>query len=556
MKKILFLFGFIFLTFFSFNTNVHANVHTGISYDSNEHFNIFYEIKENTPMANTLLSNNYNSLCSLWGLNCTNNNYRFYIAYSSDFEKIFKTTNISIPENSKYVVFYPHNPGKVTRNGITYFHQIGSVNTHIPYIYLDSKGERIDFSSYGTVDYNYNDLLNQLFTYDFNNTSKEDIENFTYFISALWYCSSGPTLYGMFEKTYVTDVIYDDERLLIDDSEVNSNIFTKIKNTWLDLFNSDSLIDAKQLNLDFFQKNPYMTDTQKPSSMFTILNYSNSVVPPYGFKPLNFKYEDISVSGYLFIPKNINNQTNRNLYGYTTDLPRKSFANENIASVKQGVSGFSLNSNNSISALAEKNADYHINYKENYQLYDLDYQTKLANKYPDYKTTTTAIWVSHAIKYDSVLYYNPNAFNVCPLYTTGTTTNDTGDTILTYNSCTFTNPVTNEEVTLSGDDFYNTISSTNTVGASPNIGITGDGLDEYNKYNELWETDESGNLTGFSITSVLKQLHSFLTSFIAVITTIFASFTLFFNALPLEIRGLLYFSLIGGVILLFWKLIH
>jgi len=557
MKKILFLFSFTFLTFFSFNSNVHANVHTGISYDANEHFNIFYEIKENTEFANFLLTNDLNSLCSHWSIsNCYSDN-QLFIAYSSDFKNYFP--DFSIPEDSKYVVFYSSTSSTFYRSGTTYSILPSSGDYNRAIYFLDKDGYRLSPDiNYKLSGDTYSSKIKQLFSYSFSGTSKEDIENFTYFISSFWYAKHNIVIQGLFEKTYVTDVIYDEERLLIDDSKVNENIFTKIKNSWLNLINSDSLIESEQLNLKFFQENAYLSDTKSPTSMYHILNYTNSIIPPSGFVSLNFKIDSKRVDGYLFIPKNINNNLNRNLYGYTSDFPRSSFSNESNISIKQAVSGFSLSNEDSLSALSEKNADYFFQYKRNNKLYDLDYQTRLSKKYPDFKSTTSAIWVSHAIKYDTTLYYNPSAFSVCPLYSTGTTTDsETGSVLLTYNSCTYTNPVTNNEVTLTGDEFYNTISSTNTIGASANIFDDSESQQELaGEYSELYDYNEDGTIKGFNISSTLNEVKTFLNTFIGVIATIFASFTLFFNALPLEIRGLLYFSLVGGAILLFWKLIR
>lgn len=567
MKKFFFLFGFLFLTFFSFNSDVHANVHTGISYDAHEKFNIFYELKQNTPMANLLLGKDIKSLSSYLGYD--NPNY-ISISYFSEV-KTYLQEGYSLPDNAKYIIFISDSwdgNGKkipsISRNGDSYKDSTGfSVGGYHDFILLDENANLLKINYDGVIRYNFGVVsfftpsVNNAFTYKFSGTSKESIENFSYFISHFWYFIS-INMSGLYEYTYVTDILYDDERLLIDNSEVNKNIFTKIKDSWLSLTNSDSLISASQLNLDYFQKNNYMTSVEPPKDTYTILNYSNSIVPPNGFKSLNFKVDDNTVDGYLFIPKNIDNVMNRDLYGYTSDLPRSSFSNDSTSYVRQGISAFSLNEKNSFSSLGEKNADYLFKYSQNFKLYNLGYKEKLSNKYPDFKSSFTAIWVAHAIKYNSILYYNPKAFQVCPLYTTGTTTDsETGATIFTYSSCSFRNPVNGEQITVSGTDFYDIISSTNTIGASVDITETDeDELSKYDKYNELYETDENGNVTGFSITGVLKELKTFLASFIDVIATIFTSFTLFFNALPLEIRGLLYFSLIGGAIILFWKLIH
>lgn len=552
IKKLLFTFCFIFITFFSFRIGVNANVHTGISYDAHEKFNIFYEMKNNTSMANLLLSKNIEELSSYIGTNTS-----FYMIFYYDEVKDYLRDNVDIPKNTKYVILYALDSGGLglKRTGSDYSLSFNSsYYITISCVFFDENAKIVKKGTTGEI---FSDLPYS-YTYAFSDTSKNDIEQFSYFISKFWYFKN-LNMNGMFETTYVTDIIYDDERLLIDDSEVNKNIFTKIKEKWLGLTKSDSLIDARQLNLTYFQKNNYMTDKDNPKPLYDILNYDTTLTPPNGFKSLNFKTDSSKqVEAYFFIPKNTDSSMNRNLYGYTTELPRKSFANDQVSSIKQAVQAFSLNDKNKMNVLSDEYVDYHVKYEQNYKLYDLAYKQKLSKIYPDINFNQTVISVSHAIKYNSVLYYNPKAFDICPLYSTGTTVDsETGATISTYSECSFTNPVTGDKVTLSGQDFYEIASSANGIGASTNIFDDAESQREAaDKYGELYETDENGNLTGFSLTNILKQLKSFLKNFIDVITTIFSSFTMFFNALPVEIRGLLYFGLIGGVILLFWKLIH
>ncbi len=552
MKKMIYTLSFAFFMFFCFNSNVHANVHTGISYDAHKNFNMFYEIKENTPMANLLLSKDINGLSAYF-----NTNTSFFMIFYYDEVKGYLKDNVDIPENTKYVILYALDSGGlgIKREGSDYSVSFNSTYAIvIDCAFLDEnakivkKGDREEF---------FNNLPTS-YTYSFSGRSKDDIEQFSYFISKFWYFKD-ISRRGMFETTYITDIIYDDERLLIDDSEVNKNIFTKIKDTWLGLVKSDSLIEANQLNLTYFQENNYMTDIEDPKPLYNILNYKNSVIPPDGFTPLNYKTNsDKVVDAYFFIPKNVDTSLNRNIYGYTTDLPRKSFANDSDLTIKQGVQAFSINDKNKLKVLSDEYVDYFIKYEQNNKLQDIQYKQRLSKIYPDFDSFSSVISVSHAIKYNSVIYYNPRAFDVCPLYTVGTTTDsETGATISTYAGCSFTNPVNGEKVTLSGQQFYDLASSANGIGASSNIFDDAESQRELaDKYGELYETDENGNLTGFSLANILKQLKGFLKNFISVITTIFSSFTMFFKALPAEIRGLLYFSLIGGIILLFWKLIR
>lgn len=542
MKKMFFIFAFVFFSIFTFNMEVNANVHTGISYDANEHFNIFYEIKNNTKMANLLLSKDISSLGSYLGSTISSYN-SISIYYYKDFKP---SSGLLVGDDPTYVILVSNNSLSITKESDLYTISIGGnygmATGYTDVIVLNSNAKVI----YKTVLSEYKDIPS--ISYEFSNTNKTSIENFSYFISSLWYSK---TFYrtGLFEDTYVTDVLYDNERLLIDDSEVNKNIFTKIKEKWLGLFNSDNLIDARQLNLTYFQKESYMTDTKVPISTYNILNYDNSVVPPRGFSSLNFKVNDKIVDAYFFIPKNLSSSYNRNLYGYTTSLPNKSFLNDDSGtSIKQGVQAFSINDKNIAKVLSDKYVDYHVNYEQNYKLYDLEYKQKLSKLYSDINFNSTIISISHAIKYDSILYYNPNAFTVCPLYSIDSDT---------YSTCSFVNPVNNEEITLSGEEFYNLAASGNGLGVSSNIFDDAETQRETaDKYSELYEKDENGNITGFSLTNVLQNLTSFLKNFTSVVSTIFSSFTMFFNSLPVEVRGLLYFSLIGGAIILFWKLIH
>lgn len=557
IKKLFILPFFVFSLFFIFNSDVSANVHTGISYDAHERFNVFYEIKNNTPMANFLLTKDKDALDSFLGENNLNH---VSIFYASELEP-YLLDGYSFPTGTKYIFIYTGSEvlPQLQRDGNKYFDTSGYVRysmSHYKIAFFNDDAEKLDSNFYdGLYRYFSSDIYDHL-VYEFSNTSEESINQFSYFISHFWYYDS-INMVGMFEDTYVTDVIYNGEKLLIDDSEVNQNIFTSLKDFWLGLTNSESLIDPSKLNLTYFQKFNYMTDIEKPKSTYEILNYSNTITPPDGFLPLNFEKDGRYVDGYLFIPKSVNTLMNRDLYGYTTSLPLASFSNDSNLTVKQAVSGLKLNSENKLSALGEKNADFLVNYKKNYTLYNFNYKEKLLELYPDFSSSSTAIWVSKAIKYDSVVYYNPKAFSVCPLYTTGSKVDEeTGANVSTFASCSFINPVNNEEVTLSGDSFYNAISSTNTIGASANIFDSAENQQALaDKYSELYDYDEDGNIKGFNISSVLNNLKTFLKSFVDVIATIFESFTMFFNSLPIELRGFFYFSLVGGALLLFWKLI-
>ena len=132
------------------------------------------------------------------------------------------------------------------------------------------------------------------------------------------------------------------------------------------------------------------------------------------------------------------------------------------------------------------------------------------------------------------------------------------------NSCTFTNPITNEEQTLTHEQMYTILSQHNYSGASSNIF---DSAEEQCKtatdHSQLYEYDEDCNIIGVKdgtgsggLLEGLENIGKFLNSFKAIFITIFSYFNLLFASLPYEIRSVLLFSLIAGTVLTLYKIIR
>ena len=230
-NKVLFFIAFCFSLFLI--PSVNASTKTGINIDAHEHFNYYYEQRQNTGFYQFLKTTDFSEYFS-------SSNYAFTISifYASDIENLVSDTNnhiIEVPNSAKYAILYRTRPSStsgvisISRNGNDYTVNYNSQNgwsdgpTKI-LEFFDENGNRISRvqpeNAYGR------DLLIWDFnkTFHFSNYADEDSADFTYLISS-FYISFGNSqttnslLPSIDNKIIVTDIIDDGEHYLIDDNE-------------------------------------------------------------------------------------------------------------------------------------------------------------------------------------------------------------------------------------------------------------------------------------------------------------------------------------------------
>lgn len=548
MNKKLVFFSLIFMTLFCFKTNVFASsVKVGINYDANEHFNYFYEQKNNTGFYQFLQEHRLDFEEHMRKYKTSFSSYadHYFIYYAKDLEK-YLLQDYSFPENAKYVILavdysmtYDYISHYNNKYGYGYgenfvFNSPNASSTTNLYghslIFFNDDGEYIDCTESVILD----NIKN--FYFEIEGTTEDSSAEFTYFLSNLFYFQSySVKSYNFLYDIIVTDIYFDNNHYIIDDNENYSSF-----NIWFrTFFTSAEKYDISNTQLNYFRENKYFEYNGSFISLFDIIQQDSNMAIPDGYISIDLK----GANNYLFIPKSIdNNLLNRDFYTYLPDYVETENAKigANIIDLKSGsYSYIGLSDDES-----EKKRIYELSLKKPFTLYSINFSSIL-NKYNSDKPYTdyAFVFVNRWAKTTPILYYNSESYSVC-VYKDSSS------------SCSYTNPYTGDSVKLTGEEFYKIVSQVDSTGASIDIFDDADTQRETaSKYSELYEYDDDGNITGFSLSNVLKSLSSFLSNIISVISVIFTYFTKFFNALPVEIRGLLYFGLIGGIILLFWKLI-
>ena len=143
MKRLFISISLVLSCFFFFNTSVSAAQNFTLDYDINEHFNYFYELKNNTPFYQFLLSQG-DSLINDYFKSFLSDFNHIYILYSSD----LLNSKVSIPADSKYVIILSdiYSPTLSYSSGTFYFDlSFSSIshNAHFYYLFYDENAELI-----------------------------------------------------------------------------------------------------------------------------------------------------------------------------------------------------------------------------------------------------------------------------------------------------------------------------------------------------------------------------------------------------------------------------
>lgn len=554
MKNKLFLLIAISFSLF-FLPNVNASTKTGINIDAHEHFNYYYEQKNGTGFYNFIKNTNFSEYFG------GGNDYILSFFYTSDLENKITTLNneyINIPSNAKYALLYRGTSGSccvntITRDGNDYTINYNSreswdnATVRTRFIeFFDEDGNRI--SRYQPMTGSRSALYwNFSITYHISNYSDEDSANFTYLISSTYisndYYNINNISSPIDNKIIVTDIIEDGEHYLIDDNDNYGGWLRKIFSLW-----SIDSVDVVDSDLTYFKTN--VIKDHFPS-LKQILDYGVRPKVPDNFSAVILNDDNLSV---MLFPKDINNNDiDRDIYYQGVDVLNRHFDpddgdKKNDIIYPQIVMDL-YNYNNNFK-VPHNNANLGVLTAYSYvtqkaPLSEFVLNSNIDNYVPTDYSYTFSLYGS-SVKLSANIFYNPDAYSIC-IY------NESNS-----NSCTYVNPKTGEQGTLSMLQFKNILKKSTFPGETYE-----DRCSRLPDYDSSYNYDTSCNKTTLKdstssggVFDNLGDIGDFLNNFKSIISTIFSFVVLILSALPPEIKSVLLFGLIAGTVITLYKIIR
>ena len=522
MKKyIIPLFMFIFSFILVGNVNAKNVI---LNFDSNEKFNYFYEMKNNTNFYNFLLGKGVNLFDYLGSY--SNKSYdikynRLFIFYLSE----LSGNLINIPDKSYYMIYVCSNSvsSKVFYQGDNYYYGSESgLGLSGEFFFFDIDG---NYLSYGSSSYYMKSFDSNIYKdlFDFSNNT-----DFSYFLSK--YYMGGDLSYGssvLMTDIVVTDFIIDNKTFIIDDNKNYSNFLIFFRN----LFTKSEKFDVNNTNFQYFKDYKIISSDKKLVCLYNTMNYkiNNKISVPD-----NYVSHEIYYNSSFLIPKIKNNSFVPPVYISSTGFPEVFLSYWDITFADNNYSISYLGNNKRIKKsfktfgtigtinLLEKEEYTPNNYYD--YIYQFGYHTD--NSYYDYP-----------LKYSMTIYYNPEYFDVVDYSVNGVSGVFPGTDI----------PFTlTKEIIESG----NYSGESNLITEPIGDGSGSDYMDWIGGIN-----NERGE-TSFDISTITYYATDIFQKFFKVIKTIFVLVFSLFNILPVELQQLFYFSFIGGIILLFYKILR
>ena len=533
MKKYLLLLLFSLFLIIPIGANA-STKNVGISFDANEHYNYFYEQKNNTPFYRFLLSQGDNLLSyldSIYKLN--DSNKEIFIGYSKDYGTCWSGCSFDgdrVPENSKYVIITSgssFNNFYLTNSGDNFYFNSSKVDyfdfgNHVVAYFFDENANYLSYNYLGSS--SVGTALN-VGNLKLDGLNVESYANFSYLISTYYNgYYSNPTEVS-YNKIVVTDLYIDGKKYLIDDNSNYSNFLSFIRT----LFTSAEEYNVVNTNLEYFKNNAIISNNSSLLPLYKILNsYSQGVSVPNGFTSV----EVPNIDGIYLVPKVTNANANSNIYISSNGFPKIRIA---YWSLVDGVVSYLGNDKRTEEEIIRSNTVGYFNIMpklENNDLYFYNYLYHFSYQYASSE-------VNSPLKFTYTLYYNPDVFDVVYY------SNELG--------VVFNYPGSDLEVVLTPDD----IANNNYSGAtSENIFATdyGNGsLGEYFDWLDSISTNPDGSIT---FASVLSKIIDFVKSFGLIISSIFSMVTLVFSSLPEEVQIILLFGMFTGFVIIIYKLIR
>lgn len=493
MKKYISILLLAMFSFFFFDVKVNAKNFT-INYDVNEHFNFFYEQKNNTTFYQFLMLNAKDGLkeimCSFSSSSMcsdTFDNKSIKIITYKDYLEYGNHGNLY--PNSKYVFYASNSNNQILRlvNG-KYFIDSFNYGGNVEFWFVDENG---DFLGYNRTDKIYLDDL------DIEKNLLYSNNDMAYLISSYYL---GNEVLSNDYSLSLNYLIFDDERIPLDFDSLNwfERLSKKFTFGFIGLFDDVSWDIPDNYGLEYFHLNNYSSGSKKVLGLYNILYYDSeyaSLSVPEGFNTQSYSYDD----RYFIIPNSLTCSSNDSLlYFSSTD-----YNNINVVS-------YTLNNsnllNNEIKSFSFKNR------KSNY------IEAMSLNSYVEKYTDYLYMIYSSNNKSTNLFYYNPNCYSVY--------------SAISSENIEFLNINTNENMIITPSEqkiIYNKVSD-----VSSDLAIE--------------ETDDV-DISSF-ITSAWSGAKTFLLAALRISTLS----TQFFNTLPSEVGAILLCGFTVGAVIILWKI--
>lgn len=501
-KKILTIILFV-SSFFFFNAKVNASTSFSINYDDHEHFNYFYEQKNNSLFYQFLISQGSN-LRNYFNEHTGFNPHVMLIGYADD---INFPNNIVAPADAKYVIFtFSSDSSELAQlydssiNASSWFFNL-SDSTHSAYyhyMFFNSSAEFISSSSYIPITEVYS-----RFSYTPFNYSVEP-SDYSYLLSSFYYIYS--SFYGVKWASdtkplfRLNTLVINDTTYMLDDVKYD-HWFQEFLLDLTGFITSTEYKSVSDLGLDYFTKDYYTSSSSGGVSLLNIIS-NNGAFENYTI-PVNYLSQSFSYSDrYYLIPNAFCSVSDSILYFSSSDIGSVNIINymlqeNNTLSTEINSFNFQVNRANSIDALSLYDVVENVS-EYAYLLYSSDNFTS------------------------NTFYYNPSCFSKF--------------SSVSSTDITFTNINTDTTVTVSPYQqrlLYNNSSK-----------LTLD----------LVRSDN--NTDSVNLSDYLSSAWNGATSFINASFKVLSLSTTMFNSLPSEVGSILILVFTTGMILLIWKLFH
>jgi len=460
-KKYIFMILFFFSFFLFGSTDVHAMKGT-LSFDDNEHFNYFYEMKNNTSFYQFLNSQGRTLIYTL-------NSYRTINNFETNGYTISLYNKNEINSSREYQYAIGVRPGLTPLDYSSDIFEIELSGRYYIY-YFDEYGNILDTSD--TTIYNFM-LDNDEFTSD----------ELSYLLSK-YYITSGNVSYSSDSNTtpdlFVNNFIIDGESYVFEES---SN-YSKFRNWFISKFGNhhmyedDSLVDF----IDYYSKNLVIGSSYNMHCLFdSLFGLSKSVILNGNYSTFDLKSNN---DGFYLVPKNSDN-VDYNIYYYSSSLASEIFLNT------FDLVNDSLINNKDYTVFCPSKV-YQLGILYNFNDLEDKNDTSIYDHIYHFSTTTS--------KYSTIVYYDPNAYE---MYSGG-------------NSFTFVNPNTNNTIG------FDAVTQNNFVSQNHNSMQTE--INKAQDYLDSLSPGFSFENALDSIKGIATTLSSSFTMIGSLITVMFASF--------------------------------
>ena len=491
----------VFFSFFFFSfSNLKAATNFDINYDINEHFNYFYEQKNNTPFYQLLMSRG-DSLFSDYFKSFYNGYQYVYISYCVDYLDNYSGAIPDVMLGCKYAVVLSHESHNfIYKDGV--FNLSNSYTCYGGRPITFCEDVILFFDENANLIYNGSYSSSSTFNLKYN-LKVDNTDEFVYIISNYFYGKNGLKFGsdGISTDLRLTRLILNGSYYSVNRISTRSNFLNFWSNLYGYIFNDQTGKDISDLGLSYFIKNYYIKDNDTAYVLYNLLNYNSStssISVPDGYSNQTFSYDN----RYYLVPNSLTCSLSESLlYFSTTDISSLnliyySVIGDSISYDKFNSFTFNLKSANRLEALS-------------------------LTKFVDKITDNFYIIFSNDNFAVNTFYYNPNCYSVY-------------DSVSTSN-IEFVNPNTNNNIIITPGDqnyIYNEIS---------------------NKSFDL-VNDSGTNSSDIDVVSIISGAWSGAKTFINTSYYILGMTTNLFTLLPVQVSSIILCVFSVGMVIVLWKI--